>query len=94
LFCRRTPAASGARTSGSWHWAFTFSRVGRQVSEEHTPGACRTAPANLFYPYSNKILREDDNGLDHSDPRRDLHRPRDQRLPAGRVLIATLLRLV
>ena len=38
--------------------------------------------------------RERSNGLDHTDPRRNLHRPRDQRLPAGRVLIPTLSRLV
>jgi hypothetical protein len=29
------------------------------------------------------------NDLDNPDPRRDLHRTRDQRLPAGRVLITT-----
>ena len=34
-----------------------------------------------------KALRGHDHGLDHPDPRRDLHRPRDQRLPAGRILI-------
>jgi hypothetical protein len=28
-----------------------------------------------------------DHGVDNSDPRRNLHRPRDQRLSAGRVLI-------
>jgi hypothetical protein len=34
------------------------------------------------------ILEEErDNGLDHPDPRRNLHRPRDQRLSAGRNLI-------
>src|ERR1700749_4833411 len=32
-------------------------------------------------------LMEECHGLDHPDPRRDLHRPRDQRLSAGRVLI-------
>ena len=34
-----------------------------------------------------KQTREEHHGLDHSDPRRNLHRPRDQRLPPGRVLI-------
>jgi hypothetical protein len=29
------------------------------------------------------------NDLDNPDPRRDLHRTRDQRLPAGRILITT-----
>src|SRR5580704_1050247 len=31
-----------------------------------------------------------DHGVDNSDPRRNLHRPRDQRLSAGRVLIRQL----
>jgi len=39
-----------------------------------------------------KQTREEHHGLDDSHPRRDLHRPRDQRLPAGRVLIPTPLR--
>jgi len=37
-------------------------------------------------------LKGNDHGVDDPDPRRDLHRPRDQRLPAGRVLIAKALR--
>jgi hypothetical protein len=32
-------------------------------------------------------VMEECHGLDHPDSRRDLHRPRDQRLSAGRVLI-------
>ena len=39
-----------------------------------------------------KQTREEHHGLDDSHPRRDLHRPRDQRLPAGRVLIPDALR--
>ena len=34
-----------------------------------------------------------DHGLDHANTRRNLHRPRDQRLPAGRVLICIVASL-
>src|SRR5262245_38310453 len=37
---------------------------------------------------SNENIQGDHYGLDHADPCRDLPRPRDQRLPAGRALIA------
>ena len=38
----------------------------------------------------NRTNREgNDHGVDHPDSHRNLHRPRDQRLPAGRVLIRT-----
>ena len=48
--------------------------------------SCARAQADLTYAGSNKP-REEHHGLDHSHPRRNLHRPRDQRLPPGRVLI-------
>jgi len=32
------------------------------------------------------MTEETDHGLDNPDSRRNLHRPRDQRLPSGRVL--------
>ena len=41
-----------------------------------------------------KQTREEHHGLDHSHPRRNLHRPRDQRLPPGRVLILRRIRVV
>jgi hypothetical protein len=38
--------------------------------------------------YAEKgLLKPTANGLDYSDPHRDLHWAGDQRLPAGRVLI-------
>jgi hypothetical protein len=52
---------------------------------------CAGAQADLAYPGS-KQTREEHHGLDDSHPRRDLHRARDQRLPAGRVLIPDALR--
>src|SRR6478609_2498152 len=41
-----------------------------------------------------KQTREEHHGLDHSYPCRNLHRPRDQRLPPGRVLILRRIRVV
>ena len=37
----------------------------------------------------NRVEEERDHGLDDPDSRRDLHRPGNQRLSAGRVLIRT-----
>ena len=44
-------------------------------------------PLNLNYEGSKMNKQEERDGLDDPDPGRDLHRTRDQRLPAGRVLI-------
>src|SRR6266568_8299995 len=38
-----------------------------------------------------RVIKEMNYGLDHPDSRRNLYRPGDQRLPAGRVLIAPSL---
>ena len=44
--------------------------------------------SGLNLNYARYAFAEECHGLDHPDPRRDLHRPRDQRLPAGRILIS------
>ena len=51
------------------------------------PTVVLRARASRFNLSAFKQTREEHHGLDHSHPRRNLHRPRDQRLPPGRVLI-------
>ena len=78
----------------------------KEVNATNRPGpdksrddavALRLAP--LMFRYQPENTRKS-HGLDHSNARRDLHRPRDQRLPAGGVLIrkephpANVIRLV
>jgi|SRR5215510_455554 len=54
----------------------------RLASSRVVAGACAAACPDLTCRYS-KTLRKTTNGLEHSDPRRDLHRARDQRVSAG-----------
>ena len=55
--------------------------------EAALPSLCLFHPS-AFRPAAH--VEGTTNGLDHAHARRNLHRPRDQRLPAGRVLIATV----
>jgi hypothetical protein len=77
--------AGGLRAS-SGHWRAILicpvSRVNRSRGGERWRGTIFSASLPVT------PLEEDaDHDLDHSDPRRNLHRPGDQRLPAGRILM-------
>jgi hypothetical protein len=53
--------------------------------------ALRAGPTLFRCIIVHTNLGKSTHGLDNPDPRRDLHRPRNQWLPAGRVLIPTHL---
>lgn len=65
----------------------TFPDLRRRFSFALLQIAVLRAPPSRFTLCGFKQTREEHHGLDHSHPRRNLHRPRDQRLPPGRVLI-------
>ena len=70
---------------GTFDTAFSFALL---------PTVVLRARASRFNLRGFKQTREEHHGLDHSHPRRNLHRPRDQRLPPGRVLILRRIRVV
>jgi tripartite-type tricarboxylate transporter receptor subunit TctC len=80
-------ATNGARSSRKLGW--TRTRRGRPAclgKEPSLPLGQRTGFGVRFV--TNDQSEDAHYGLDHTHSRRDLRRPRDQRLPAGRILIS------
>ena len=90
-----TSAKSGcSRSSRTYSSSFPSSfRAPGMTAVRLAPGRNPMYPCNQRAGLLRRMARNDASqrkrhGLDHPDPRRDLHRPRDQRLSAGRILIS------
>ena len=86
-------ATNGPRSSRKPAWTRTRrqarNRAGRALALGLEPDLpLSNEPRRFCVRFGTNDCQRKHHGLDHPDPRRDLHRPRDQRLSAGRILIS------